>query len=70
MINESREKRSAYEIAKTMHRAFYELYYPVLSSGSRPAIPITDEALIEIARLAAVSEVARLEWEAAVRNRT
>ena len=61
MVSERREKRVTYETAKTMHRAFYDLYYPVLSSGSRPALPITDEATAEIARLAAVAEAARIE---------
>ena len=69
MTSERREKRSAYEIAKTLHRACYDLYYPVLSSGSRPALPLTEEATAELARLAAASEAARLDWEESVRNR-
>lgn len=69
MASERREKRTAYEIAKTMHRAFHELYYPVMSSGSKPALPITDEATTELARLAAEVEATRLDWEASVRDR-
>ncbi len=61
------EARKAYEIAKTLDRAFRELYYPVQSSGSRPPLPLTEEATVEMARLAAKSEEARLAWEAAVR---
>ncbi len=67
MVSERREKRLAYEVAKTLHRSYYERYYPVRSSGSRAAEPVTPEALVEIDRLAAVVEAARLEWEAAVR---
>ena len=69
MTSERREKRRAYEVAKTMHRAVHELYYPVQSSGSLPAIPLTEEASIELARLAAASEAARLSWEESVRAR-
>ncbi len=59
----------AYENAKTMHRAYYELYYPLSSSGSRAALPLTEEATTELARLAANEEAARLVWESAVRAR-
>ena len=69
MVSERREKRVAYEVAKTMHRAFYELYHPIASSGSRAALPLTEEATIELARLATVEEDARLAWESSVRAR-
>ncbi len=69
MVSERREKRVAYEVAKTMHRACYELYYPLTSSGAPSALPLTDEATAEIARLAALAEDARLAWESAVRAR-
>lgn len=69
MASERREKRTAYEIAKTMHRAFHEIYYPVMSSGSKPALPITDEATTELARLATVVEETRVAWESSVRDR-
>ncbi|MDA0302521.1 MAG: hypothetical protein O2822_08330 [Chloroflexi bacterium] len=63
MTSERRTRRSAYEVAKTLHRAFYDLYFPVMSSGSRPALPMTEEASAELARLAAASEAARVAWE-------
>ncbi|RLT38032.1 MAG: hypothetical protein DWI58_16125 [Chloroflexi bacterium] len=69
MTSERREQRMAYEVAKTMHRACYDLYYPVISSGSKAALPITEEATAELARLAAIMETARLAWEASVRAR-
>lgn len=67
MTNARHDQRRAYEVAKTLHRAFHELYYPVQSSGSRPALPLTEEATLELARLAAAAETARLAWEASVR---
>ena len=67
MASERREKRLAYEVAKAMHRSYYERYYPVQSSGSRAPEPVTPEALVELDRLAAASEAARLTWEATVR---
>lgn len=69
MVSERREKRVAYEVAKTMHRAYYELYYPLSSSGAPAARTLTEEATTELARLAAVAEEARLAWESAVRAR-
>ena len=68
-IEERRNKRVEYQNAQTMHRAFHELYYPVQSSGSRAALPLTEEASTELARLAAVVETARLDLEAAMRER-
>jgi predicted CoA-binding protein len=62
------ERRRAYEVAKTLHRAFYEIYYPVPASGARPALPLTEEASAELVRLAAKSEEARLAWEASRRD--
>lgn len=68
-IEERHERRIAYQAAQTMYRAFHERYYPVKSSGSRAALPLTDEASAELARLAAVVEEARLSLEAALRAR-
>lgn len=68
MTSDRRTKRSAYEVAKTLHRAYHELYYPVQSSGSKAALPLTEEAVAELARLAAASEAARVAWEASVRT--
>ena len=67
MTSERRERRVAYEVAKTMHRAFYDLYFPVLVSGSKRALPMTEEATVELARLAAEMEAARLAWQASGR---
>lgn len=58
-------KRLAYEAAKAHQRAYYEKYYPVKVLGGRPAEVVTPEVLIEIDRLKAASEGARLAWEAA-----
>jgi len=69
VVSERREKRVAYEVAKTMHRSYYELYHPLQSSGARAALPLTDEARAELARLAAVEEDARLAWESSVQAR-
>ncbi len=69
VVSERREKRLAYEVAKTLHRSFYERYYPVRSPGTPPAETVTPEAIAELERLAAATEAARLAWESAVSAR-
>lgn len=63
-MNEDRhQKRRAYVAAQTYQRAYYERYYPVPVSGGRPAEVVTPEVLLEIERLKAVTEAARVAWE-------
>lgn len=63
-MNEDRlEKRKAYEAAKTHQRAYQERYYPVKVLGGRAAEAVTPEVLVEIDRLKAASEAARVAWE-------
>lgn len=70
MTSEERhQRRMAYQNAQTMHRAFHELYYPLQSSGARAALPITEEAATELARLAAVVEETRVALETSMRAR-
>ncbi|MDA0301887.1 MAG: hypothetical protein O2822_05115 [Chloroflexi bacterium] len=60
-------KRRAYEAAQTFHRAYRERFYPQVTLGGRPAEPVTEEVLVELARLEQASDAARREWEAARR---
>lgn len=63
-MNEARhEKRKAYVAAKTHERAYYERYHPATAMGSRAAEVVTPEVLLELARLKAVTEAARVAWE-------
>ena len=68
-LEDRRSKRVAFQHAQTLHRAYHELYYPVPTSGSRAALPFTDEASTELARLAAAVETARVTLEEAMRAR-
>ena len=68
MPTDRREKRHAYEMAKTATRAFRERYYPLHVLGARAADPVTPEVLVELSRLEAASETARTEWEASLRS--
>lgn len=64
MNEERHQKRQAYVAAQTHQRAFYERYYPVRVLGGRTAEAVTPEVLLELERLKAVTEAARVAWEA------
>ena len=64
MTDDRIEKRRAYETAKAHQRGYYERYYPVQVLGGRPAEAVTAEVLVEIERLKAATESARVAWEA------
>jgi hypothetical protein len=68
MTSDRREKRRAYEEAKTRLRAFRERYYPGHALGARTAETVTPEVLQELSRLEAASETARVSWEASMRS--
>ncbi len=64
-MNEDRlEQRKAYVAAKTRERAYYERYHPLPVLGARVAEVVTPEVLQEFERLKAISEAARVAWEA------
>ncbi|MCK9495357.1 MAG: hypothetical protein M0R75_07660 [Dehalococcoidia bacterium] len=67
MTTDRDEKRRAYEAAKARQRAYYERYYPLRVLGGRSPEPVTPEVLIEIDRLTAASEAARLAYEVSKR---
>lgn len=61
--------RRAYEAARAHQRAYNEKFAPPRALGARPAELVTPEALIEMERLDAVSNEARIAWETAKRAR-
>lgn len=66
--DERRQLRRAYEIAKTLERAYRERYYPVKASGSRKPEEVTHEVLGEFERLEAATKGARVDWQASLRG--
>ncbi len=61
--DERRELRRAYEVAKTLERAYSETYYPVKALGSRAPEAVTPEVLRELERLKVATEAARTAWQ-------
>lgn len=63
-MNEDRlARRRAYIAAKTRERAFHERYYPLPVMGGRAAEAVTPEVVLELERLKAVTEAARIAFE-------
>ncbi len=69
MSNDVDRARRAYEAARAHQRAHYEKYHPPRALGARPAEVVTPEALLEMERLDAASNEARIAWETAKRAR-
>lgn len=68
MNDERQEKRRAYEAASTYYRACYERYYPVRALGGRRPEAMTPEAMLELERLKAAREAARVAWVESARS--
>ena len=68
MTNDEHERRRAFEVAKTLERAYRERFYPVEALGSRQPEPVTPEVLVEFERLKGVTEAARVAWETSLRR--
>lgn len=63
-MNEDRQElRRAFVAAQTHERAYRERYHPDRVLGARAAEVVTPEVLLELDRLKAVTEAARVAWE-------